>query len=57
MDKDKIIYVATYGYDREGDKIIGVFDSYEKAQAACDSCDYGDVREVKAYKLNESVLE
>jgi len=51
------IYVATYGYDREGDEIIGVFDSEERAQAACDSFNYGDIKKVKEYELNAVVID
>ena len=51
------IYVAIYGYDRGGDEIIGVFDSEEKAQAACDNFNYGDFKEVKQYELNVSNVD
>lgn len=46
------VYVATYGYDREGDTIIGVFDTPEKAQKACDDSECGDIREVTEFELN-----
>ena len=53
------IFVAIVGWDYEGDDVIGVFDTQELAQAACDRHKYkegdwrGDTREVVEYELNE----
>jgi hypothetical protein len=56
------LYVALAIFDYEGSDIIGVFDSEEVAQQACDNHRYkdgsfrGDSREVEEYELNEAEL-
>ena len=54
------LYVALAIFDYEDSSIIGVFDSEEAAQQACDNHKYkngsfrGDSREVEEYELNEA---
>ena len=57
------IYAAIASWELEGSELIGVFDSPEKAQAACDGFRYengdprGDFRDVVEYQLNEVALD
>ena len=56
------LYVAVAIFDYEGSSIIGVFDSEEDAQQACDNRRYkdgtlqGDSREIEEYELNKTEL-
>ncbi|HET8687260.1 MAG TPA: hypothetical protein VFM18_11450 [Methanosarcina sp.] len=53
------LFVAIVSWSYEGYDIIGIFDTREKAQAACDRHKYsdgtwrGDERLVNEYELNE----
>lgn len=55
------LYVAVYGYDYEGETILGVFDSKAKAQGAVEifeeSKGFGDYRKIYSYELNNSEYE
>ena len=55
------LYVAECNFDYEGFDIIGVFDTKEKAEAACENHKYkdgekrGDGRAVEEFELNVSI--
>ncbi len=50
----QVLYVAKCGWDYEGFEIIGIFDSHEAAQSACDMYKpyKGDYTEVAEFILN-----
>lgn len=55
------LFLAIANFDYEGSDVIGVFDTEEKAQYACDNHKYkdgslrGDSREVIEIELNKAI--
>lgn len=55
------LYVAKCEFDYEGFDIIGIFDSEDKAEAACKAHTYkdgttrGDSKSVEVFELNEAI--
>ena len=55
-----ILYVAFVYFDYEGSEVIGIFDSRNAAQEACNNHKYrdgnlrGDSRQVEEYELNKA---
>jgi hypothetical protein len=53
------LFLAVVSWNLEGEEVIGIFDTAEEAQAACDRHKYkngkwrGTEREVVEYELNE----
>lgn len=47
-----VMYVAMYGWDYEGESIIGVFNKPEKARKAIDDHVGGDYVEIQVFEMN-----
>lgn len=46
------LYVVCYGYDYEGDVVLGVYDSSEKAEEAATNNKLGDSWSIYTHELN-----
>ena len=56
------LFIAIANFEYEGSDVIGVFDTAEKAQEACDNHKYtdgsvrGDDRDVIEFELNKPII-